>query len=51
MIAKLTLHTLLATVLVAGAVFAWQAQVEGPAATAASLAEALDYEIGLDEDD
>ena len=51
MIAKLTLHTLLAVLVVAGAAFAWQARGEGPSTTAASLAEVLGHEIGLDDDE
>lgn len=51
MIAKLTLHTLLATLVVAGAAFAWQAWGEGPSTTAASLAEMLGHEIGLNDED
>ena len=50
-IAKLTLHTLLAALVVAGAAFAWQARGEGPSTTAASLAEVLGHEIDLDDED
>ena len=41
MLVRLTLHTLLAAVLVAGAAFAWQASSEGPSAVAANFAEVL----------
>ncbi len=51
MIARLTLHTMLTTLVIAGAAFAWQARGEDPSATAASFAAALGYEIGLDEDE
>ena len=51
MIARLTLHTLLATLAIAAAAFAWQAQGESPSSTAASLAEVLGYEIGPDDED
>jgi hypothetical protein len=51
MLAKLTLHTLLAVILVAGAAFAWQAQGEGFNAAAASLAGVLGHELGRGEDE
>lgn len=50
MLAKLTLHTLLAALVVAGAAFAWQARDEGLAAAAAGLAGVLGHEIGLGAD-
>ena len=51
MMAKLTLHTLLAAILVAGAAFAWQARERGSSTTAASLADVLGHEIGFDDED
>lgn len=51
MLVRLTLHTLLAAALVAGAAFAWQAGSEGPSAAAANLAEVLAPSIRFDEDD
>jgi hypothetical protein len=51
MLAKLTLHTLLAATLVAGVALAWQARDEGFSAAAASLAGVLGHEIGFGEDD
>ena len=51
MLVMLTLHTLLAAVLVAGAAFAWQAGSEGPSAVAANFAELLAPSIGFDDDD
>lgn len=50
MLTKLTLHTLLAAILVAGAALAWQARDEGFGAAAASLAGVLGHEIGFSED-
>jgi hypothetical protein len=40
-----------AALVVAGAAFAWQARGEGPSTTAASLAEVLRHEIGLNDDE
>jgi len=51
MLAKLTLHTLLAAILVAGAALAWQARSEGFPAAAASLAGVLGHELGFGEDE
>ena len=51
MLVRLTLHTLLATILFAGAAFAWQARGEGFAAAVTSLAGVLGHEFGLGEDD
>jgi hypothetical protein len=51
MLVKLTLHTLLAVILLAGAALAWQARSEGFTAAAASLADVLGHELGLGEDE
>jgi hypothetical protein len=51
MLVRLTLHTLLAAILVAGAALAWQAGSDGPSAVAANLAEVLAPDIGFDEHD
>lgn len=49
MITRLTLHTLLAALLVGAAAFAWQAENEGAAVAAARLAAVLGLDAGEDD--
>ena len=51
MMAKLTLHTLLAAILVTAAALAWQARDEGIPDAAANLAGILGHEFGFDNED
>jgi hypothetical protein len=50
MLTRLILHTLLASALVGGAAFAWQARGEGVTAAAANLGYVLGFGEGQGED-
>lgn len=50
MLTKLTLHTLLAALVLGAAAFAWQARDDGPGPALASFAEVLGRTAGAGED-